>query len=148
MATTPSPALIGVERVVIACDVHSGFTAAEQSTICDQLVPKARLATDLPVSLASASDLDPLGSKRVRNQLLLRVTVSAREATKQRKVVTLEVTPVRLGRPQGQMAAVKSSASLVRIQDRWILQGPVSAFTEILGGSRARLRAPITSDRN
>ena len=149
MATTPSPALIGVKRIVVACELGSNFTQAQRQSICQQLVRKASQVTALPVAIATSADLDPLGSARVKDQLLLRVDATFRDVGTSRKTVTLKVTPVRLARPQGQMAAQTSTASLARVQDRWVLQGPISAFNKLLGSTRGRgLRAPVTSDRN
>lgn len=148
MATTPSPALIGVQRVAVHCDIESGFTATEQRRICDQLIAKAKLYTDLPVSAATRADLDPLSGKMHKQQLLLRVKVGARDIDSGRKALDVEVTPVRLMTPAGAMSSAKSKASLVRVQKDWIVQGPVDAFQKVIGSAgKRRVRAPITSER-
>jgi hypothetical protein len=148
MASIPSPALIGVQRVIVHCEIGPGFTNAEQQNICSQLVRKAEQATQLPVSLGGAADLDPLASRESRNNLLLQVRADARAIDDGRRDLTVRVTPVRPGRPTSAMAAITSSASLMRVQGQWALQGPIDAFQKILGSTRgSRLRAPITSDQ-
>ncbi len=148
MASTPSPALIGVERIALACDIKPGFSAAQKTAICDQLVKKARSFTDLPVGRATSSDLEPLSGKAHKQQLVLRVDVRARDVSAGRKALDIEVVPVRLMQPVGQLSAARSTASLVRVQKDWVVQGPVDAFQKLLGSSgKRRVRAPITSDR-
>jgi hypothetical protein len=147
MASTPSPALIGVKRVVMLCDFSAGFTDAEQRNLCSQLVRRAKQATQLPVSLGSSADEDPLASGDSKYNLLLRVSAETKKVDDGRQEVTLKVTPERPGRPMA-LTPATSSASLMRVQGRWALQGPVDAFQKILGSTRAPgLRAPITSDR-
>jgi hypothetical protein len=148
MASTPSPALFGVQRVVMLCDFGPGFTDAEQRNLCTQLVRKARQATQLPVSLGTAADRDPLATGGSKYNLLLQVHAEAKAVDEERRDVTVQVTPVRPGRLMGTMSAATSSASLMRVQGRWALQGPIDAFHKILGSTRGPgLRAPITSDR-
>jgi hypothetical protein len=148
MAAIPSPALIGVQRIAIQCDIGPNFTATEQRRICDQLIAKAKLYTNLPVSAATKADLDPLSGKMHKQQLLLRVNVGARDVEAGRKALDVEVSPVRLMTPMGAMPAAKSKASLVRVQKDWIVQGPVDAFQKVIGSTgKRRVRAPITSDR-
>lgn len=148
MATIPSPALIGVNRVVVVCELQAGLTDIDRRKICDELVGRVRQATDLPVSLAPSADIDPLGSAETKNQLFLRIDAHARPVDAGRQTLKLKVTPVRPARPTGQMAPLTSSVSLVRVQDDWVIQGPIDAFHQILGSTRARtLRAPITSER-
>lgn len=146
MADTPAPALIGAQRVVLACEFAGDLHKADESGLCQQLLKKARRYTDLPVSLATSADLS-LGRnmRQQADQLLLRVRGEARDAGDGRKSLALEVTPVRLARPMGRMAPLKSSASLVRVQDGWTLQGPIDAFAKLLGGSK-RLRSPAVLD--
>ena len=130
------------------CDFGSGFTDAEQRDLCSQLVLRAKQATQLPVSLGSAADEDPLASADNKYHLLLRVRADAKAVDDGRRDLTLQITPVRPGRPMGAMAPATSSASLMRVQGRWALQGPIDSFHKILGSTRAPgLRAPITSDR-
>jgi hypothetical protein len=148
MASTPSPALIGVQRVVMLCDFGPGFTDDEQRNLCTQLVRRAKQATQLPVSLGTAADRDPLASGDSKYNLLLQVRAEAKAVNEGRRDLTVQVTPVRPGRPMGAMTAMTSSASLMRVQGRWALQGPIDAFHKILGGTRGPgLRAPVTSDR-
>lgn len=138
MAGTPSPALIGVEQIVIACELAPGFSAVEQRHICQQLAEKAQLATALPVSVASPADLDPLSGKLLKDQLLLRVSGRAKDVADGRKSLALEITPVRLTLSIGALAPAQSSATLVRVQGSWILQGPVEAFHRLLAGTPRR----------
>jgi len=147
-AETPSPALIGVTQVVLICELDRTFPEAERGQICDQLVRRAKLATNLPVTVANPDiDIDPMGSRETKNQLFLKVEAQARALDSGRKALTVEVTPIRPARPQGAGASVTSSASLARVQGKWILQGPIDAFHKILGSTRGRgLKAPITSD--
>ena len=148
MASTPSPALIGVQRVIMLCDFGPGFTDAEERNLCTQFVRKAQQATKLPVSLGTAADQDPLASRDSKYNLLLQVRAEAKSVDDRRRDVTVQVTPVRPGRPMGAMTAVTSSASLMRVQGHWALQGPIDAFQKILGSTRGPgLRAPITSDQ-
>ena len=148
MASTPSPALIGVQRVIMLCDFGPGFTDAEERNLCTQLVSKAKQATQLPVTLGTAADRDPLASRDSKYNLILEVRADAKAVDEERRDVTVQVTPVRPGRPMGSMTPVTSSASLMRVQGRWALQGPIDAFHKILGSTRgAGLRAPVTSDR-
>jgi len=145
MADTPAPALIGAQRVVLACEFAGDLHKADESGLCQQLLKKARRYTDLPVSLATTADLSLRNMRQQADQLLLRVRGEARDAGHGRKTLALEVTPVRLARPMGRMAPLKSSASLVRVQDRWTVQGPIDAFSKLLGGSK-RLRSPAVLD--
>lgn len=148
MAETLAPALLGVRRVVIACDPSANFSAAESAAICAQLVRKASPLTALPVTAATAADLDPMASRQSRDLLVLRVAVSARAIDSGRKALTLTVTPQRPSRAIAPMAAITSSASLVKVQHDWMVQGPIDAFARLLGNSGPRkLRAPVTSDR-
>lgn len=148
-AETPSPALIGVQKVVLVCDLGPGFSDTDRRSICDQLVRRAKQATSLPVTIGESRDKDPLASAAAKNELLLNVSAKAQHVDGTRKSLAIKVTPVRPARPQGAMAAKTSTASLVRVQDRWVLQGEINAFHQILGGTRGRsLRAPVTSDRS
>ena len=148
-AETPSPALIGVQQVVLVCELDPSFPEAERRQICDQFVRRAEQATNLPVTVAKTADVDPLGSRETKNQLFLKVQARARAIDSGRQALTVEVTPVRPARPQGSGPSVTSSASLARVQGKWLLQGPIDAFHKILGGTRGRsLRAPITSEHN
>ena len=146
MAETPSPTLIGAERVVVACEFDSAMPAAQQRSLCAQLVKKAKRYTSLPVSLATAADLAPgLNLRQQSNQLLLRVTGKTHDAAQGRKTLALEITPVRIARPVGKLTPLKSSASLVQVQGNWTVQGPIDAFEKLLGGSK-KLHLPIASD--
>ena len=148
-AETASPALIGVQQVVLVCEVDPSFPEAERRQICEQLVRRAEQATNLPVTVAKTADVDPLGSRETKDQLFLKVEARARPIDRGRQTLTVEVTPVRPARPQGAGQPVTSSASLARVQGKWLLQGPIDAFHKILGSTRARgLRAPITSEHN
>ena len=148
-AETPSPALIGVQQVVLVCELDRTFPEAERQQICDQFVRRAKQATNLPVTVAKTADVDPLGSRETKNQLFLKVQARARAIDSGRQALTVEITPVRPARPQGSGPSVTSSASLARVQGKWLLQGPIDAFHKILGSTRGRgLRAPITSEHN
>ncbi len=148
-AETPSPALIGVQQVVLVCELDPSFPEAERRQICDQFVRRAKQSTDLPVTAAETADIDPLGSRETKNHLFLKVQARARAVEQGRQALTVEVTPVRPARPQGSGPSVTSSASLARVQGKWLLQGPINSFHKILGSTRGRgLRAPITSEHN
>jgi hypothetical protein len=144
MSEIPSPAMIGVQRVVIACDPTHGLSQAEHNALCEQLVEKAAALTELPVSRASAADLDPSNLSHQVEQLMLRVAASATAVDARRKTVALIVTPVR-ATVSGQRA-LTSSVSLLKVQDDWVLQGPVQAFTKLLGSGPHRLHKPVRSD--
>jgi hypothetical protein len=144
MAEIPSPTLIGVQRVVIACDTATGLSQAEREALCKQLVKKADVLTDLPVSLASAADLDPTNLSHQADQLLLRVAASASAVAAGRKTVTLTVTPVRAAVAVAPMPGLTSS--LLKVQGDWVLQGPIDAFTKLLGSGPQRLHRPVRSD--
>lgn len=146
MASTPSPALIGVERVVIACEPDSSISRDERLALCEQLVLKAQTVTSLPVAAAAARDMVPDDLARQSKQLLLRVKISGSPVEQGRKALSLTVIPVRMARPQGELGPLQSSVSLVKVQDRWIIQGPVDAFNKVLGGFPHRLRKPVRSD--
>jgi hypothetical protein len=146
MAGIPSPALIGVERVVIACEPDSSISREERRTLCEQLVRKARTVTRLPVAAATPRDLVSDDLARRAKQLLLRVRISGAEVERGRKTLSLTVTPVRMARPQGELGPLKSSVSLVKVQDRWVVQGPVDAFDKVLGGAPPPLHKPVRSD--
>jgi hypothetical protein len=146
MAEIPSPVLIGVQRVVIACEGATGLTEIERNALCNQLVKKAGVLTDLPVSAASAGDLDPTNLARQSEQLLLRVTAKARTVDAGRKKVALSVIPVRAATAVPAMPAMESSASFVKVQGDWLLQGPVDAFTKLLGSGPRKLRKPVRSE--
>ena len=148
-AETPSPALIGVQQVVLVCELDSSFPEVERRQICEQLVRRAKQATNLPVTVAKTADVDPLGSRETKHHLILKVEARARAIDRGRQALTVEVTPMRPARPQGAGQPVTSSASLARVQGKWLVQGPIDAFHKILGSTRARsLRAPITSENN
>lgn len=147
MAESPSPALVGVQRVVVDCQFDSSLSAAQRRTLCDQLIRKARTVTSLPVAAASRDDLISPDLARLSEQLLLRVKVSGTPVDSGRKTLAITVTPVRMALPQGEMAAQTSSASLVRVQDDWVVQGPIDSFEKLLGPAGApRLRTPIRAD--
>jgi hypothetical protein len=146
MAEIPSPTLIGVQRVVIACEAATGLSQAEREALCKQLVKKADVLTDLPVSLASAADLDPTNLSHQADQLLLRVAASVSPVAAGRKTVTLIVTPVRAAVAVAPMPGLTSSVSLLKVRGDWVLQGPVDAFTKLLGSGPHRLHKPVRSD--
>jgi hypothetical protein len=145
-AKTPAPALIGAQRVVVACELLGEIPDAQRRSICDQLVRKAKRYTSLPVALATAGDLK-LGPnmRRQADQLLLRVKGEALATVRGRKTLTLEVTPVRLARPMGEMPPLRSSASLVQVQGNWVVQGPIDAFETLLAGTK-KPHVPIKLD--
>jgi hypothetical protein len=145
MAETPSPTLIGVQRVVIACDAE-GLSESQRTNLCDQLVKKASVVTDLPVAIASAADLDPTELARQSQQLLLRVSASATPVDDTRKTVLLTVTPVRRAVHVAELGPMNSSVGFVKVRDAWMIQGPVDAFTRLLGGVPRKLQRPIRSD--
>ena len=146
MATTPSPILIGVERVVVSCEFDASISQDERRTLCDQLVKKAQAVTSLPVAVAKAEDLKSQNLARLARQLLLRVSVSATPGDQTRKNLSLTVAPVRMARPVGPFDELKNSASLVKVQDDWVVQGPIDAFKRLLAGAPPKLRKPIRSD--
>lgn len=145
-ASTPSPALIGVERVVIACEPDASISHDERRTLCEQLVRKAQTVTSLPVTVATARDLVSDDLARQSKQLVLRVRISGVPVEQGRKALSLTVIPVRMARPQGELGPLESSTSLVKVQDRWVVQGPVDAFNKVLGGFPPPLRRPVRSD--
>lgn len=147
MSEIPSPALIGVQRVVIACESVSGLTASERAAFCGQLVKKAAALTALPVSLASAEDLNRADLARQSKQLLLRVDASAAAAAQGRKTVEVAVTPVRTAVRMAPRAPVKSNVSFVKVGPDWMIQGPIEGFIEQLGSGPRTLRRPIRADR-
>jgi hypothetical protein len=147
VAETPSPVLFGVDRVAIACETDSTLTAGQRRSLCEQLAKKAQALTDLPVTIATTGDTQPISGDRLkqRSQLLLRVSAKGRDIARGRKALTLDVTPVRsVGGPVA--APLRSTASFVQVRDAWILQGPVDAFTKLLGPTSRKLRKPIPSD--
>lgn len=148
MAETPAPVLFGAERVVIACESDASLTDVERREICSQLVKKAGAMTVLPVTAASAQDASIARGDvhKQAKQLLLRVSVHVAPVEQGRKSLTLHVMPVRLkGGPVLQKPLV-SSASLVKVQGRWLVQGPIDAFTKLLAAAPRKLRAPLRSD--
>jgi hypothetical protein len=147
MAETPAPTLLGAQRVVISCQFDSTLSADERRTICKQLVRKAQSVTNLPVAVASKDDLVSPDLARLSEQLLLQVKVSGTTVDAGRKALSMIVTPVRLARPQGKMDPLASSASLVKVQDDWVVQGPIDSFQKLLGSTGPhRLHKPITAD--
>lgn len=147
MTGIPSPALLGVERVVIACEPIAGLSAGERTALCSQLVKKAAALTDYPVSLASSADLDRSNLALRSRELILEVAGTAATPAAGRRTITLQVTPMRPARPMADHAAIASSVSMVKIQNDWMLQGRVPAFEQLLRGTRQpRLHTPITAD--
>jgi hypothetical protein len=147
MAETPAPTLMGVQRVVVECQFDSSLSADERSTLCEQLVGKAQRVTSLPVKVASKDDVISPDLARLSEQLLIRVKVSATPVNPGRKTLSMTVTPVRLARPQGAMDALTSSASLIKVQDDWVVQGPIDSFQKLLGSAGVRrLHEPIRAD--
>ena len=146
LAETPAPTLIGVQQVVVACDVDDSLSANEQSNLCEQLVRKAQAATRLPVKAATGADIKSHDLRRLAQQLLLRVEVSTTPINRGRKVLKLRIVPVRMARPQGKMGALDATASLVKVQDDWVVQGHIDAFDKLLGGAPRELQRPIRSD--
>lgn len=146
MAETPAPTLIGAERIVVSCEFDRGVSEAQRRGLCEQLAKKAKRYTSLPVQLATPADLRVSTNLRAQaNQLLLRVTGTTRDAAHGRKILELEVAPVRVARPTGPLASFKSSVSLVEVQGRWVVQGPVDAFAKLLRGTKGPHK-PIVSD--
>jgi hypothetical protein len=147
MTGIPSPALLGVERVVIACDFGSGFGTADQQKICAQIVRKAALVTDLPVRAATAGELARLSGAPAKQRLVLHVRATAEDIERGRKSLTVSVTPDRPMTGAGEIERLTSTASLVEVQGDWIVQGPIDAFNKLLGSTGGRrLRAPLTAD--
>src|SRR5690348_5966751 len=144
--TSPSPALIGVQRVVVDCAADSTLSNAERRAVCAQLVKKAARVTSLPVSVAAAADLDATNLARQSEQLLVRVAVSAKPAAQGRKLLTIAVTPVRPGRNVGKLGPLRSEGTLVNVQQDWIVQGPIDAFAKLLDSAPPVLHRPIQSD--
>ena len=83
--------------------------------------------------------------RRQADQLVLQVKGEARTIARGRRTLALEVTPLRLARPMGGMATLKSSASLVEVQGRWVVQGPIDAFETLLAGTK-KPHVPIKLD--
>ena len=131
---------------MIACDFDSTLSEVERGIVCQQLVKKAQSLTSLPVAAAAPGNSISGDLDRLARQLLLRVSISAIDAGASRKQLDLAVTPVRTSPPEWQMAALKSTASLVKVQDDWIVQGPVDAFIRLLAEAPRGLRIPIVSD--
>ena len=146
VAETPAPALIGVQRVLVACDIDDSLSRDERSSLCEQLVRKAQAATRLPVSAATGAETKSRDLRRLAQQLLLRVEVAGSPINGTRKVLKLKIVPVRMARPQGTMGALEATASLVKVQDDWVVQGHIDAFDKLLGGAPRELQRPIRSD--
>ena len=146
MAETPAPTLIGAQRIVVACDFTGDIPESQRRSLCEQLVKKAGRYTNLPVTLATPADVTAGANMRQQaDQLLLRIKGQARKSAQGRLSLALEVTPVRLARPMGTMATMRSSASLVEANGALILQGRVDAFEKLLGGAK-KLKLPLTSE--
>jgi hypothetical protein len=145
MAAIPSAALVGVHRVVISCDQVSGLSEVEQRQFCDQLVRKAGALTDIPVFLASANDFDASNLAGRADQLMLHVKASATAIDATRKAVTMQVAALRPARPIASRTSPASSISFVKVQNAWVLQGPVDPFIEVLAGTRG-VHLPAVSD--
>ena len=146
VAETPAPTLIGVQRVLLACDIDDSLSHDERSSLCEQLVRKAQAATRLQVSAATAADIKSRDLRRLAQQLLLRVDVAGAPIDGGRKVLKLKIVPVRTARPQGEMDALEATASLVKVQDDWVVQGHIDAFDKLLGGAPRELHRPIRSN--
>ena len=146
VAETPAPALIGVQRVLVACDIDDSLSRDERSSLCEQLVRKAQAATRLPVSAATGAETKSRDLRRLAQQLLLRVEVAGSPINGTRKVLKLKIVRVRMARPQGPMGALEATASLVKVQDDWVVQGHIDAFDKLLGGAPRELQRPIRSD--
>ena len=146
VAETPAPALIGVQRVLVACDIDDSLSRDERSSLCEQLVRKAQAATRLPVSAATGAETKSRDLRRLAQQLLLRVEVAGSPINGTRKVLKLKIVPARMARPQGTMGALEATASLVKVQDDWVVQGHIDAFDKLLGGAPRELQRPIRSD--
>ena len=137
---------MGVQRVVIACDTDSSLSAAEGRAICAQLVKKAKVVTSLPVAAATAANLDPTNLVAQGDQLVLHVALSASKPKSDRGTLAMTVTPSRNHLKLNEGKPIKSEAQLARIQDKLVVQGPVDAFTKILGAVPAKLKRPIRSE--
>jgi hypothetical protein len=147
MAETPSPILFGVDQVVIACESDSSLSDSERKALCEQLVKKAQSVTELPVRLATETDTSALGGDRAKKskQLLLRVSGKGRAIDHGRKDVDLSVTPVRL-KGGAITPPLKSTVSFVKVQNDWLVQGPIDAFTKLLRSAPRKPRKPLHSD--
>lgn len=145
MASVPAPGLSGVQRVVITCDADSSLTDVEVRAICAQLVKKAQSVTSLPVVAATPVNLPPSDLQK-GDQLVLHVALSTDEPKSDRAKLVLTVTPSRNYLKLNEGAPIKSEAQLARLQDKLIVQGPVGAFAQILGGAPPKLHRPIKSD--
>ena len=146
VAETPAPTLIGVQRVLVACEIDDSLSPDERSGLCEQLVRKAQAATRLPVRAATGSDIKSRDLRQFAQQLLLRVDVSGTPISGGRKALKLKILPVRMARPQGKMGPLDATASLVKVQDDWVVQGHIDAFDKLLGGAPRELQRPIRSD--
>lgn len=144
MAEIPSPTLIGVQRVVIACDADSTLTSAETRDICAQLVKKAQTVTRLPVVAATSADLHPSGS--TPGQLVLQIALSTDKPKADRGTLVMTITPSRDYPNFNKRKPITAKAQLARLQNKLIVQGPVDAFGTILGSAPPKLHRPIVSD--
>lgn len=149
VGSTPAPSLFGVERVVIACEADASVTASERAAICAQLVKKAQAVTALPVRVATDADLDGVSGdiRRQSNQLLLKISAHAEPVEQGRKQLALTIQPLRLARGGMTFEPLQSTATLLKVRNDWVVQGPISAFQTLLAGPASGLRAPTTSDR-
>jgi hypothetical protein len=145
MAEIPSKTLMGVSQAVITCEADSTLTAEEAQAICKQLVAKAQSVTRLPVKAMSASQLAD-GSAPGGERLVLHVKMSAGSLQSDRGTLALLVTPSRDYLHFNQGTPVKSEAQLARLDGKLVVQGPVPAFSQILGAAPATLHKPIRSD--
>ena len=145
MAEIPAPTLVGVQRVVIACEADSSLTSTDANTICAQLVNKAQSVTSLPVRAAVGADLHPSGAPQ-DEQLVLHVLLSTDKAKSDRGTLSVTVTPSRNYLKFNEGKPIKSQAQLARLEGVPVVQGPVDAFAKILGSASPKLHRPIKSD--
>lgn len=151
VAETPQSPSGDPQRVVIACAFKGELPASHHRSVCEQLRAKAQLLTDLPVQLGSSADLNramlDLGRKPWQ-QLVLRVDGRASDAADGRKVLELHITPVRPGQKVEVPMPLRASVELTKVQNDWVVMGPVTPFAEILGNGPRKPRAPFTADQN
>ena len=151
IAESPVPVVADAQRVVIACEFVGDLPESQHRSVCEQLRAKAQLLTELPVQLAASGDLNRTMLDLSRNpsqQLVLRVVGRASAVEDGRKTLALQITPVRLGQQAEMPLPLRASVDLTKVQDQWVVMGPVAPFAKLLGSGPRTPRAPMTADQD
>ena len=143
-ASTPAPAWLGVERILITCHFDASVRGeALRSSVCRQVVREAARLTAYPVSLATGAELDARSGRLTEQAKQLVLHVEARLPPEDASSILISVRPERIGSRAWRGHATQPVAVPVRRSgDEVEFQGPVMPLSLILAEPGTDRRLP------